>query len=356
MSLILNFGFIEEKGMMISMKKLGVIVNPIAGMGGSVGLKGTDGMYEEAVRRGAISKSSERMAQALIQLNSLKNDTAIYTYSGEMGENVVKALGFKCILLDIENSKTANNKNIDKLTTKYDTMELAKKLKKEKVDLILFAGGDGTARDIFDSIGLDVVVLGIPCGVKMHSGVYAKTPAYGGELACKYLKSTCGHKMTEVVDIDENSYRCGKISTKLYGYLKVPFIREYVQNKKAPSPMSEENQIYSIAKEVVDSMLKDTYYIIGAGTTTKAIMDELGIKNTLIGVDLIYNKKLVANDIYGDKILNYIKGKKVRLIVTITGGQGFLFGRGNQQLTKPVLEEIGKENIIIIATKQKWRD
>ena len=152
---------------------------------------------------------------------------------------------------------------------------------------------------------------------------------------------------------DEERYRREELSTRLYGYLLVPREKTLTQNRKAPTPVSETASIEAIAYDIIEAMEPETCYLIGAGTTTRGIMHLLGLKNTLIGVDLICGKKLVAADLYGDTILTYIKGKRTKLIVTVTGGQGYLFGRGNQQLTPEVIKEIGKENIIILATKAK---
>lgn len=326
------------------MKKIGLIINPIAGMGGSVGLKGTDNMIEEAVKRGAIPHANERAKIALSELLSIKDEFEIKTYAGEMGGNLAQEMGFSCSFYEKNTS----------ILSKDDTISLAKSLNKDKVDLIIFVGGDGTARDVFEAVGDTSITLGIPAGVKIHSPVYAKTPKNGGILARKYI---LGHipniKEEEVLDIDEELYRQEIINTKLYGYLKIPFERTCLQHSKSSTPLSEAAAIHSIAHEVINTMEKDTYYLIGAGTTTREIMNMLSLPNTLIGVDLIYNKQLISNDLYGNEILKYIKGKKTKLIVTITGGQGFLFGRGNQQLTPEVIGEIGKENIIILATKEK---
>lgn len=331
------------------MKKLGLIINPIAGMGGSVGLKGTDHVVAEAIRRGAVPTAEKRTEQALTELLPLKDQFVFYSYPGEMGGELAERMGFSVVLLKKPAEKLDKNQ-----TDASDTVTLAKQLLDERVDIILFAGGDGTARNVYEAVGLQAVCIGIPAGVKIHSPVYARNPMAAGRLVSLWLQNKVSRTSEqEVLDIDEEEYRKERINTRLYGYLMIPEERSLVQNCKAPTPLSDTAAIESIAYEVVDHMEADTYYLIGAGTTTRGIMQSLGLKNTLIGVDLLYNKELVANDIYGDAILSYIKGKKTKLAVTITGGQGFLFGRGNQQLTPQVLREIGKENILILATKAK---
>ena len=326
-------------------KKLGLIVNPVAGLGGSVGLKGSDGMVQEALARGAVPQSERRARVALQELLSLKDSLTVYTGPGAMGEQLVRELGFACVVMDTAQSEA---------TTAEDTRALSRWLQEQAVDLILFTGGDGTARDICATAQDAAVFLGIPAGVKIHSPVYARSPATAGRLAALYLQ---GQVTTvaedEVLDIDEEQYRQEIINTKLYGYLRIPREPEYTQCRKCGSTASEEDAIAAIAGYIADTMKKDTYYLIGAGTTTRAVMRELELENTLIGVDLVYNYDLVANDIYGSQILERIGDKPAKLVVTVTGGQGFLFGRGNQQLTPEVLRRIGKENIIILATKEK---
>ena len=344
----------EIYGISSGMKKIGLIINPIAGMGGSVGLKGTDHVVEEAIRRGAVPMASKRAENALEELLPLKEQFTFYSYPGEMGGGLAEQMGFSAVLLEKPERKKGTEAGHESDTDASDTVELAKHLLKEQVDLILFAGGDGTARNIYEAVGLDTACVGIPAGVKIHSPVYARNPRAAGQLAALWLSGKVGRTSEkEVLDIDEDEYREERINTRLYGYLTVPEEKNLIQNRKAPTPVSDTAAIESIAYEVVDHMEPDTYYLIGAGTTTRGIMYHLGLKNTLIGVDLVCNRELVANDVYGDSILSYIKGRKTKLIVTITGGQGFLFGRGNQQLTPGVIREIGKENIVILATKAK---
>ena len=57
------------------MLTLGLIINPLAGIGGSVGLKGSDGaeIVKEAFSRGATCKSSERTRLALNVLTAIKD-------------------------------------------------------------------------------------------------------------------------------------------------------------------------------------------------------------------------------------------------------------------------------------------
>ncbi len=327
-------------------KKLGLLINPIAGMGGAVGLKGTDQMVAEARRRGAVPMAGQRARVALAELLDLRDQITVYTCPGGMGGEVAQELGFSCIFLpDGEHAEE---------TTGADTQRLAQQMAENGIDLLLFAGGDGTARDIYAAIGTGLTALGIPAGVKIHSPVYARTPSDAGQLARRWLEGRLtAVQEAEVLDIDEALYRREVIDTRLYGYLKIPFARGYTQNRKAGTPLSEAAAIESIAHEMVGKMEAGVQYLIGAGTTTRGIMRLLGLKNTLIGVDLICDGKLLANDLYGKQMLEAVRGKKTRLIVTVTGGQGFLFGRGNQQITPEVIRELGRENILIAATREK---
>lgn len=330
------------------MKKLGLIVNPIAGMGGSVGLKGTDGVLEEALKRGSMPKASDKTRIALLQLRDIGEDLEIVTCKKDMGQSSIIDLDIKTRIVYCP---------VDKRTKSADTVEAAKKMLDERVDLILFAGGDGTARDIFRGTGGKAIVIGIPAGVKIHSAVFAQSPSKAGELAKLYLTGRTNlTNEAEVLDIDEAEYRKGNVFTKLYGYMPVPVERRFMQSKKAPSPLSEKSQQYDIAKAVIDEMVPGTYYIVGPGSTTRAIMELLGLEYTLIGIDIICNKRLLAKDLCEKQILSYIEERESKLIITPTGGQGYLLGRGNQQISPEVIRRIGKRNIIVIATKNKISD
>ena len=327
------------------MKKLGFIINPIAGMGGSVGLKGTDGVFKKALELGAVPGAPDRARKALMELKDIKENIEVLTCSGNMGSDIALNLGFK--------ARTVYKQKED-ISKDRDTIAAAKAMMEEKADLILFAGGDGTARDIYNATGDGVPVVGIPAGVKIHSPIYAQNPKKAGELAKLFLTGKITRtEEAEVLDIDEDAFRTGKVVTNLCGYLKVPYERKYTQSSKAGSPISEKANQNTISFEIIDNMEKDVFYIIGPGTTTRPIMDNLNLPNTLLGVDVILNKKLVVSDAAEKDLLGITKCNKTKLVITPIGGQGYLFGRGNQQISPEVLRNLGKENIIVAATKQK---
>jgi predicted polyphosphate/ATP-dependent NAD kinase len=222
------------------------------------------------------------------------------------------------------------------------------------VDLILFSVGDGTAKDIYEAINGEIPVLGIPAGVKINSGVYAINPVSAGELACRYLcEGAVTVKESEVMDINEEAFRDNRISSKLYGYLKVPYEKTLIQGSKEGSSYREEFILEAIAQEIVDDMEDNTVYIIGPGSTTKTIVEKLGLEKTLLGVDVVQVGELLALDANESRILELIEGSKVKIIVTVIGGQGFIFGRGNQQISPEVIRRAGKKNILVVATPEK---
>ena len=327
------------------MKKLGLIINPIAGLGGCVGLKGTDGVLEQALAKGAVPHAAEKAARALTLLLPLRNELQVATCSGPMGASVLHELGF-CFQIDYQARCER--------TTATDTQTAAKALAKAGVEIIAFVGGDGTARDICRSIGENVPALGIPAGVKIHSPVYAQSPEKAGELLKLYLTGQTNYlQEAEVVDINEHDYRRDIINTQLFGYLRVPYERRFLQGGKAPSPISEQAAQQEIAQDIVDRLKPDTLYLVGPGSTTRTLMRQLGADNTLLGVDALLNGKTIAKDLNEVELLSILQSYPTKLIITPTGGQGFLLGRGNQQLSPSVLRIIGKANIIVIATKQK---
>jgi len=327
-------------------RKLGLIVNPIAGLGGRVGLKGSDGteIQRRALELGAVPQSINRAVQALERVTPLKDDLETVTYPSEMGEDAAKKCGFDPIVVGlIRKGKT----------TAKDTKNAAREMLRLGVNLLLFAGGDGTARDIYDAIGEGVPVLGIPTGVKMHSAVFAVNPRSAGDLAVLFLQGKCGIREAEVMDIDEEALREGIVSAKLYGYLRIPFQKRLVQGLKTPSGGGEKEAMAAIACEIVDGMKGDYLYIIGPGTTTRAIMTELGLNKTLIGVDVVLKGRLVGIDVNEAQLLKLLEERDAKIIITPIGGQGYIFGRGNQQISPEVIRKVGRDNIIVVATPEK---
>jgi len=338
----------EKKFMEEKIWKIGFIVNPIAGMGGIVGLKGTDGeeILKKAIELGAQPVAPQRAKIVLKTLLQLKKQLKLITYPYEMGENEAISVSFSPLVIgNITPGKT----------TAEDTKQAAKEMKKLKVDLIVFCGGDGTACDIYEAIGDSIPVIGVPSGVKMHSAVFAVNPKAAAEVAIKFLTEGLPLRRAEVMDIDEEAFRAGILSAKLKGYLLVPYEPELIQGVKTSSPLTddeEENKV-AIARYIVENMDPDAFYILGPGTTTKAIADLLGVEKTLLGVDIIKNGKIVARDVGEREILKTIDKQKSKIIITPIGNQGFIFGRGNQQISPRVIRKVGIKNIIVIATKYK---
>jgi predicted polyphosphate/ATP-dependent NAD kinase len=331
----------------MSKKKLGLIVNPIAGMGGRVGLKGTDGqeILDRAKRMGAVPIAPRRTVEALEQIAPIKDNIDLITYPNEMGEDEAKRFNFAPKVIG---SITEGN------TTSKDTRDAAREMLGLSVDLILFAGGDGTAKDIFDVIGNKVPALGIPAGVKIHSAVFAVNPRWAGELAVMYLQERgTGIREAEVMDVDEQAFREGRVTARLFGYLKVPYEETMLQAAKAGSPPDDESATEAIASDFMENVEDDCVYVLGPGTTTRAIAEKLGLKKTLLGVDVLYKRKLLASDVNEKQLLESIQGKKVKIVVSVIGGQGFIFGRGCQQISPDVIRKVGKENILVVATPNK---
>jgi len=327
------------------MKKIGFLINPIAGMGGSVGLKGTDNVLEESIKRGAKPVSEKR---ALETLRYIKKDDFIFlSCKGSMGEGALRKEKFKFeIIYKPENTKR---------TSREDTIRACKKFLERDVEMILFCGGDGTARDIYSIIKDKIPLIGIPSGVKMYSAVFSINPLAAAKLFNEFIEGKLKITEAEIMDIDEDKYRNDILDSKLYGYAKIPYKKILIQKSKSIfySESDEENK-KNIAKFAIEFMRDGSLYIIGAGSTTKKIFDLLGIKKTLLGVDAVKDGKLIGRDLNEKEILRLLdKYPKAKIIVSPIGVQGFIFGRGNQQISAEVIKRVGIENIIIIATQLK---
>ncbi len=341
------------------MMKIGLLVNPLAGIGGPVALKGSDGaeIVEKALALGGCSKVDQRVTAAVSALAGAELD--IITVNGVMGQNILQHAGLSFTLVDILKPETGFTD-----TTAADTRAAVIALADCDIDLLMFAGGDGTARDVMDAlkqIALDetLTVVGIPAGCKIHSAVYAATPALAGELVALLAS---GLPMTQVaaqvMDLDENAFRRGEVKSHCYGYLQVPVDDTRMQLIKQGGVNHEAIALEEIAEEIVETMQDDVLYIIGSGTTTAAIMDYMALENTLLGVDVVLNRQLVKKDVSESVLLDLLRSgdyESARIIVTVIGGQGHIFGRGNQQLSAEVLMTVGLENIIIVATNEKLR-
>lgn len=329
------------------MKRLGLIINPIAGIGGRVGLKGSDGTETqgEAFSRGAEPQAHLRAKRALEELLPLKEGLEVITPGGAMGEELRHQLGF---------AGRSIGELAEGLTSARDTIWAAAEMVSLQVDLLLFAGGDGTARDIYTAVGANLPVLGIPAGVKIHSAVFATNPRAAGEVAAAYLKGEriCLHE-AEVIDLDEEAYRNGMVATRLYGYLRIPYRPHLVQNRKVPSAGTETRRLEAIAAAVCEAMEPGWLYVLGPGTTTRAIADRLGYPKTLVGVDAYTCEGAAALDLSESRLLALLEEMPAKIIVTPIGGQGFLFGRGNQQISAKALQKVGRENIWVVSLPEK---
>jgi len=333
----------------VSLKTVGFIVNPIAGMGGAVGLKGTDGreILEKAITLGAEPIAPARAESFLSKFKLAERRIRLIVGAGKMGEDEARNCGFTFTVLG----------DRKKETTAEDTIETAKKITDAGVDFLIFCGGDGTARDILDAVDTKLPVLGVPTGVKMHSAVFAVDPKAAARISTEFLWEELPIREAEVMDVDEEAFREGRLSARLYGYVLTPYEPSLIQGAKMASPITESevrNQA-AIAIYMIESMEPNVIYIIGPGTTTRTIADLLDQKKALLGVDLFCNKKLIAKDVNEKQILEQIRGKTAKIIVTPIGGQGFIFGRGNQQISPAVIRQVSRNNIVVVATKNKLR-
>lgn len=330
--------------------KIGLVVNPIAGMGGRVGLKGTDSreVLNRARELGAERRSPERARVALEQVGHRRESIDLLTGPGPMGESVARECGF---------SPTVVGEIVRGETTAADTRRVAEEMLDRGIDLLAFAGGDGTARDVHAAIDEEVPVVGIPTGVKIYSGVFCANPEAAGDLLEAYVAGDVDREARrEVMDIDEEAYRNDRLSASLYGYLRVLVKRRLVQDPKAGSPADEERAKASIGREVVDEMEEETLYVVGPGTTTAAVLEELGLEPTLLGVDAVRGGELVGTDLRESELLELVGDGPAEIVVGVIGGQGFVFGRGNQQISWRVIRAVGADNVVVVATESKIHD
>ncbi|HVP95762.1 ATP-NAD kinase family protein [Methanoregula sp.] len=326
------------------MRRIGFLINPVAGMGGSVGLKGTDGNVEEARRRGALPRAQER-AGITLRLLAKDADIRFTTCAGAMGASALRDAGIRDFRVVYQPAA---------ITTTEDTKEAVAAFLREGIDLILFCGGDGTARDVFSIAGRTVPLLGIPAGVKMYSAVFALDPATAAGL----VSGSYGLQDGEIMDVDENAYREGVLETHLSGIARVPSRAQMTQTAKQVFEEADEDRAKEeIARFLLEVMLPGVLYVLGAGTTTEAIARRLGIKKTLLGVDTVRDGNLIAADANEKALLDLVsRYPETRIILSPIGAQGFILGRGNQQISASVVRRVGLQNLIIVATPHKLQE
>jgi predicted polyphosphate/ATP-dependent NAD kinase len=335
----------HENNSCLHLLRIGVLINPMAGLGGARALKGSDGL-PSIVLSASESKAYQRSYETLTLLQSYASALTFFCPSGLMGEDVLIACGFTPHVVC----------QITQPTTAEDTLTAVNALIPEGIDLLLFAGGDGTARDLCRA-GFTLPVLGIPSGVKMHSGVFAINPESAAELIEKLL--TGGGvviEAAEVRDLDESALQAGKVQPQFYGELNVPVDTRLVQQIKCASVERDELVQTEIAAGVCESLEPDVLYLFGVGTTAAAIMCDLGYQHTLLGFDAVLNGELIGEDLDSDAILALVQQHPTRIILTATGGQGILIGRGNQQLTPEILRYVGRDSLWVVATPNKLNE
>jgi predicted polyphosphate/ATP-dependent NAD kinase len=331
-------------------RKIGFLVNPIAGVGGRIGLKGSDDVdvIREKINSGEGKKvANERAGRFLKVISDLKEEIKFLCFQGEMGSDILQKhkMNFE-IIGQPEKEKT----------TRADTKRAANKFFEKGVKLIVFVGGDGTACDMYDAVNEKIPLLAVPAGVKMHSACFALNPEVAGTIFRQFHNGELNIKLAEVMDIDEQAFREGRLSAELKGMVKIPYLVSAIQGGKMASPSTADEKLDKkvIAQRVSEDMDKDVLYLLGPGTTCTAVADLLKLDKTLLGVDAIYNRELVGDDLNEEEILELLeKHSEARIIVTVIGNQGFIFGRGNQQFSPIVIRKVGIKNIILIATVNK---
>ena len=334
--------------------RVGILVNPDAGLGGKLGFKGSDGRAKEARAAGAEDRAGPRMSQCLSKLEQLLksglNRTNInpefLTWQGRMGGDWLAGFDFT----NLGSSPIESSAG--------DTSNLVNDLISNQVDVILYAGGDGTTRDIVNALkGNETPLIGVPGGVKMHSGCFATTPNAAAEVLLSFLQGDLLSSITEVMDLDEEVYLKGEWKVRMYGEAWTPSSPRFMQGSKQQVERASEDEIIEGLANHISDLIKENdklMIIWGSGGTITRIGRHLGLELTLLGIDIYHNGEIFS-DLNEQQLLEKIEpyeGEKL-LLLSPMGGQGFLIGRGNLQLSPNVLRAIGHESILGIATPSK---
>ena len=312
--------------------RIGLVVNPIAGMGGRVGLKGTDGKVDEARQRGAAPRAPDRAGRMLDRLSELAPDTELLTADEPMGASLARDAGFEPTVVYTPDGTE---------TTVDDTATSVAAFITEAVDLVVFVGGDGTAADVAEALSeTEIPMLGVPAGVKVYSSVFAVSPEDAADIVVGFERT----ERREVMDIDEDDYREGEVNPELRAVAHVPVTDELQSSKQLGG-----GTVDSLADGIADGVDPTRTYVLGPGSTVGTIKSALGFEGSPIGVDVWRDGEVLALDASEADILDVL-GEDNVIVVSPIGGQGFVFGRGNPQLSPDV---IGRCEVEIVASRSK---
>ena len=331
---------------------LGLIVNPVAGVGGPAGLAGSDGaaVQRTAAERGAVSRAADRALAALAVVAAAGPGVSVLTASGPMGEDVVRQAGLDPVVVYTSGEPTSP----------ADTSAAARALADAGASLVLFAGGDGTARDVAAALTADVAALGIPAGVKMYSPVFGVSPRAAGGVAAAWLASEGGRglpvQQREVLDVDEEELHRVRVEPRLFGTLAVPHRPGRTQARKAATPAGEEAAVRGAARAAASVMQPGVRYLLGPGGTMTELARVLGVPKSPLGVDVVLDGRIVQSRASEAELLDELRRGPATAVITVIGGQGFLLGRGNQQLSARVIRAIGDDPLLVVAPEQKLID
>ena len=340
------------------MARIGVLVNPDAGLGGKLGFKGSDGRAEEARLSGAKDRAGPRMNETMNYIFKMIQtkkclDVDLFICGGKMGFDWIKEIPFSN--MDVVG-------DWEGITSAEDTSFAVELLLDKNVDLILYAGGDGTTRDIIEKLdsldSSELPLIGVPSGVKMYSGCFAEDTQAAAEVLAAWVNGELGFSTTEVLDMDEDSYRMGEWKIDMFGQATTPASPLWIQGSKHQiQAIGEDEVLESLSEHILELYLKDDYLIVwGAGGSLNKIAKLCGLSTTLLGIDITKGNELIGTDLSEKELISILEDysdEKIVLLLSPMGGQGFLIGRGNLQLSPDVLRKIGIENIMGVATPAK---
>ncbi|MAE39229.1 MAG: ATP-NAD kinase [Euryarchaeota archaeon] len=334
------------------MTLVGLLVNPDAGLGGKLGFKGSDGKAEQARSAGAEDRSGPRMHQTLLRLIELGTENVQFlTCGGRMGSSWIPKGVSEISKIDGAEPSSAQ-----------DTINAVRKMVEEGIDLLLYSGGDGTTRDIISTLQdidrEDLPLIGVPSGVKMHSGCFAATPRAAAEVLHAWLRGDLLIANTEVMDLDEEAYLRGEWKVRLYAEAMTPSSPRWMQGAKQRIETSDESEIIEGMAEHIGEMMEensDLLIIWGSGGTLRRMAKHLGFEKTVLGIDVVQDGIIIAGDVNEFDLLKLLSAHNGKSLILLSpmGGQGFLIGRGNLQISPAVIRQVGIDGVLGIATPAK---